>query len=99
MVHVAREMERTGFKVPLLIGGATTSRAHTAVKVAQHYSEPVVHVLDASRAVPVMTSLLSKDGKAPFVKRMFKNPRVFRMSAVRSFQKWGPFGPFVSHPV
>ncbi len=70
MVHVAREMERTGFKVPLLIGGATTSRAHTAVKVAQHYSEPVVHVLDASRAVPVMTSLLSKDGKAPFVKQL-----------------------------
>jgi 5-methyltetrahydrofolate--homocysteine methyltransferase len=70
MIHVAREMERTGFKVPLLIGGATTSRAHTAVKVAQHYSEPVVHVLDASRAVPVMTSLLSKDGKAPFVKQL-----------------------------
>jgi 5-methyltetrahydrofolate--homocysteine methyltransferase len=70
MVHVAREMERTGWKVPLLIGGATTSRAHTAVKVAQHYSEPVVHVLDASRAVPVMTSLLSKDGKATFVKQM-----------------------------
>jgi len=70
MVHVAREMERTGFKVPLLIGGATTSRAHTAVKVAQHYSEPVVHVLDASRAVPVVSSLLSKDGKAPFVKSL-----------------------------
>ena len=70
MVHVAREMERTGFKVPLLIGGATTSRAHTAVKIAQHYSEPVVHVLDASRAVPVMTSLLSKDGKATFVKQL-----------------------------
>jgi 5-methyltetrahydrofolate--homocysteine methyltransferase len=70
MVHVAREMERTGFKVPLLIGGATTSRAHTAVKVAQHYSEPVVHVLDASRAVPVTSSLLSKDGKAAFVKNL-----------------------------
>ncbi len=70
MVHVAREMERQGFKVPLLIGGATTSRAHTAVKVAQHYSEPVVHVLDASRAVPVTSSLLSKDGKAPFVKSL-----------------------------
>ncbi len=70
MVHVAREMERTGFKVPLLIGGATTSRAHTAVKVAQHYSEPVVHVLDASRAVPVVSSLLSKDGKKPFVKQL-----------------------------
>jgi cobalamin-dependent methionine synthase I/methionine synthase I (cobalamin-dependent) len=70
MVHVAREMERTGFKVPLLIGGATTSRAHTAVKIAQHYSEPVVHVLDASRAVPVTSSLLSQAGKAAFVKQL-----------------------------
>ena len=67
MVHVAREMERQGFKLPLLIGGATTSRAHTAIKIAPHYSEPVVHVLDASRAVPVTTSLLSDDGKAEFV--------------------------------
>jgi 5-methyltetrahydrofolate--homocysteine methyltransferase len=67
MVHVAKEMERQGFKVPLLIGGATTSRAHTAVKIAPHYSEPVVHVLDASRAVPVTTSLLSDDGKEEFV--------------------------------
>src|SRR5208282_4780248 len=69
MVHVAREMERQGFKLPLLIGGATTSRAHTAVKIAPHYSEPVVHVLDASRAVPVTTSLLSDDGRAEFVAR------------------------------
>ena len=67
MVHVAREMERQGFKLPLLIGGATTSRAHTAVKIAPHYSEPVVHVLDASRAVPVTTSLLSDEGKPAFV--------------------------------
>ena len=67
MVHVAREMERQGFKLPLLIGGATTSRAHTAVKIAPHYSEPVIHVLDASRAVPVTTSLLSEDGKPAFV--------------------------------
>ena len=58
MAHVAREMERQGFKLPLLIGGATTSRAHTAVKIAPFYSEPVVHVLDASRAVPVTTTLL-----------------------------------------
>ncbi len=70
MVHVAKEMERTGFKVPLLIGGATTSRAHTAVKVAQHYSEPVVHVLDASRAVPVASSLLSAEQKPVFVKQL-----------------------------
>jgi 5-methyltetrahydrofolate--homocysteine methyltransferase len=69
MVHVAREMERQEFKLPLLIGGATTSRAHTAIKIAPHYSEPVVHVLDASRAVPVTTSLLSEDGKAEFVAR------------------------------
>jgi 5-methyltetrahydrofolate--homocysteine methyltransferase len=67
MVHVAREMERQGFKLPLLIGGATTTRAHTAIKIATHYSEPVVHVLDASRAVPVTTSLLSDDGKEAFV--------------------------------
>ena len=69
MVHVAREMERQGFKLPLLIGGATTTRAHTAIKIAPHYSEPVVHVLDASRAVPVTTSLLSDDGKDAFVAR------------------------------
>ena len=67
MIHVAREMERQGFKLPLLIGGATTSRRHTAVKIAPHYSEPVVHVLDASRAVPVATSLLSEDGKEAFI--------------------------------
>jgi len=69
MVHVAKEMERQGFTLPLLVGGATTSRAHTAVKIAPHYSQPVVHVLDASRAVPVTTSLLSDDGKADFVAR------------------------------
>jgi 5-methyltetrahydrofolate--homocysteine methyltransferase len=67
MVHVAREMERQGFKLPLLIGGATTSRRHTAIKIAPHYSEPVVHILDASRAVPVTTSLLSDEGKTAFV--------------------------------
>ena len=67
MQHVAREMERQGFKLPLLIGGATTSKAHTAVKIAQHYSEPVVHVLDASRAVPVVSALISREQKPAFV--------------------------------
>ncbi len=67
MVHVAREMERQGFTVPLLIGGATTSRAHTAIKIAPHYKQPVVHVTDASRAVPVTTSLLSEDSRAQFI--------------------------------
>ncbi|HEV2645218.1 MAG TPA: methionine synthase [Acidobacteriaceae bacterium] len=69
MVHVAKEMERQGFTLPLLVGGATTSRTHTAVKIAPHYSQPVVHVLDASRAVPVTTSLLSDEGKDDFVSK------------------------------
>ncbi len=59
MVHVAREMQRRGFTIPLLIGGATTSKTHTAVKIAPHYSQPTVHVLDASRSVPVVQSLIS----------------------------------------
>ena len=59
MIHVAKEMERLEFKIPLLIGGATTSRVHTAVKIAQHYSGPVVHVNDASKSVPVASSLIS----------------------------------------
>jgi 5-methyltetrahydrofolate--homocysteine methyltransferase len=66
MVHVAREMEREGMKLPLLIGGATTSKAHTAVKIAPNYNEPVVHVLDASRAVPVASSLISGEQKPKF---------------------------------
>lgn len=67
MIHVAREMQRQGFTQPLLIGGATTSRAHTAIKIAPHYSAPVVHVLDASRAVPVSTSLLSDESRDAFI--------------------------------
>src|SRR5213595_2295478 len=66
MVHVAQEMERENFKLPLLIGGATTSRAHTAVKIAPHYHESTVHVVDASRAVGVVNSLLSAKQKAAF---------------------------------
>ena len=61
MAHVAREMEREGFDVPLLIGGATTSRTHTAVKIAPHYSGPVIWVPDASRSVSVCSNLLSDD--------------------------------------
>jgi 5-methyltetrahydrofolate--homocysteine methyltransferase len=66
MVHVAQEMEREGFSLPLLIGGATTSRAHTAVKIAQHYRASTVHVLDASRAVGVVSTLLSDELKGDF---------------------------------
>jgi 5-methyltetrahydrofolate--homocysteine methyltransferase len=66
MVHVAQEMEREGFLLPLLIGGATTSRAHTAVKIAPHYRASTVHVLDASRAVGVVNSLLNEKSRAEF---------------------------------
>jgi 5-methyltetrahydrofolate--homocysteine methyltransferase len=67
MMHVASEMERTGVTTPLLIGGATTSAAHTAIKIAPKYSGSIVHVLDASRSVPVVTSLLSQGGRDEFV--------------------------------
>jgi 5-methyltetrahydrofolate--homocysteine methyltransferase len=67
MVHNAKEMERQGFKIPLLIGGATTSAAHNAVKIAPHYSEPVIHVLDASRVIGVVSQLLNPDSKPAFV--------------------------------
>jgi 5-methyltetrahydrofolate--homocysteine methyltransferase len=90
MVHVAREMERQGFKLPLLIGGATTSRRHTAIKIAPHYSEPVVHVLDASRAVPVTTSLLSDDGKAEFVAQHRAEYEALRKAHVAQRQKAVP---------
>ena len=68
MVHVAKEMERAGMKIPLMIGGATTSKVHTAVKIAPYYSGPVVHVNDASRSVPVLGSLLSNEHKEQFMK-------------------------------
>ena len=67
MVHVAKEMERLGFKTPLLIGGATTSKVHTAVKIAQNYSGPVVHVNDASKSVPVASSLISEELRDVFM--------------------------------
>jgi 5-methyltetrahydrofolate--homocysteine methyltransferase len=67
MVHVAKEMERLQFKTPLLIGGATTSKVHTAVKIAQNYSGPVVHVNDASKSVPVASSLISDELRDAFM--------------------------------
>jgi 5-methyltetrahydrofolate--homocysteine methyltransferase len=70
MAHVAREMEREGLKLPLLIGGATTSKAHTAVKIAPGYGQPVVHVLDASRAVSVISSLISAEQKPEFARKI-----------------------------
>ena len=73
MVHVAREMKRRNMKQPLLIGGATTSRMHTAVKIAPEYDNGVVHVLDASRSVTVVGTLLSKEQKANFLNKLKKN--------------------------
>lgn len=73
MVHMAKEMERLKFTMPLLIGGATTSKVHTAVKIAQHYSGPVVHVNDASKSVPVASNLLSKDQRQPFLDDLLKD--------------------------
>jgi 5-methyltetrahydrofolate--homocysteine methyltransferase len=73
MVHVAKEMERLGFKTPLLIGGATTSKVHTAVKIAQNYSGPVVHVNDASKSVPVASSLISDELRAAFMQDVTKD--------------------------
>lgn len=70
MVHVAKEMERQGFDLPLLIGGATTSKAHTAVKIEQNYNQPVVYVNNASRAVGVCTSLLSNELKPAFIEKL-----------------------------
>ena len=70
MVHVAREMEREGFTIPLLIGGATTSVAHTAVKITPAYSHPVVHVLDASRSVPTVGSLLNPESLGAFMEKI-----------------------------
>jgi 5-methyltetrahydrofolate--homocysteine methyltransferase len=70
MVHNAKEMQREGFDVPLLIGGATTSQTHTAVKIAPGYGQPVVHVKDASRAVGVVQNLVSEDRKAAYAERI-----------------------------
>ncbi|XP_039269050.2 methionine synthase-like [Styela clava] len=70
MIHVAKEMERQNFKLPLLIGGATTSQAHTAVKISPRYNQPAIHVLDASKSVVVCSSLLNEDLKPVYVQEI-----------------------------
>jgi 5-methyltetrahydrofolate--homocysteine methyltransferase len=72
MVHVASELEQNGFKLPLLIGGATTSKRHTAVKIAPQYQSPVVHVKDASLSIPVLNGLFSRDQREVFVRELDK---------------------------
>jgi 5-methyltetrahydrofolate--homocysteine methyltransferase len=78
MVHVAREMERLGMKIPLILGGATTSKIHTAVKIAPVYSGPVVQVLDASRSVPVAGSLLNPQLKDAYVAKLKEEQEAMR---------------------
>lgn len=78
MTHVAKEMERLKLKTPLLIGGATTSRAHTALKIEPHYSGATVHVVDASRAVGVASQLLSESARDGFVKKTRKDYAALR---------------------
>ncbi|MFM9961173.1 MAG: vitamin B12 dependent-methionine synthase activation domain-containing protein, partial [Planctomycetaceae bacterium] len=80
MVHVAKEMERQGFVVPLLIGGATTSAKHTAVKIAPQYGQAVVHVNDASISVPVVESLLDADRKPAFMEKIYADQNRDRAS-------------------
>ncbi|MEI7013964.1 methionine synthase [Leptospira licerasiae] len=78
MVHVASEMKRTGFDIPLLIGGATTSSAHTSVKISEKYDQPVVHVLDASRVVNVVGKLLNPSLKPDYIKQIKEEQKIQR---------------------
>jgi len=87
MAHVAAEMERQGFDLPLLIGGATTSRQHTAVKIAPAFSKPTVHVLDASRAVGVVASLVDREKRAAFDAQNRKEQQELRELHSRKQQK------------
>ncbi len=80
MCEIAEEMERQNFKIPLLIGGATTSKAHTAIKIAPRYSGPVVHVLDASRCVPVAGKLLSKEARVTYMEEINKEYEKIRQN-------------------
>ncbi|MCC7301535.1 MAG: methionine synthase [Bacteroidia bacterium] len=84
MVHVAKEMKRVGLDIPLLIGGATTSKIHTAVKIAPEYEHPVVHVNDASRSVPVVGSLISKGQRKEFLSKVQAEYELLRAQNSRS---------------
>ncbi|MEE8343090.1 MAG: vitamin B12 dependent-methionine synthase activation domain-containing protein, partial [Gammaproteobacteria bacterium] len=87
MAHMARELEREGFQVPLLIGGATTSRVHTAVKIEPHYSASTVYVKDASRAVGVAQKLMSEEHKHDYIKSIKKDYHVVRERHKRKHDK------------
>ncbi|HEY7678876.1 MAG TPA: methionine synthase, partial [Terriglobia bacterium] len=109
MVHVAKEMQRQGFTIPLLIGGATTSRVHTAVKIAPAYSQPVVHVLDASRAVGVVGNLKSSRLRSAFAeenrreqeqdRQTHRAPRTQKLLALEEARKRKPAFDWASYKV
>ncbi len=90
MVNIAKEMERQGFTLPLLIGGATTSKAHTAVKIEQHYSGPTVYVQNASRTVGVVSSLLSPTLREDFIARTRKEYETVRIQHARKKPRTPP---------
>ena len=90
MAHVAREMQREGFTIPLILGGATTSKAHTAVKIAPGYQEPVVHVIDASRAASIVGSLLNPVLKPSFASKLRKEQEQLRQQHSRPNAKLVP---------
>ncbi|MDX1303777.1 methionine synthase [Photobacterium sp.] len=90
MVHVAKEMERQGFDLPLMIGGATTSKAHTAVKIEQNYHGPVVYVSNASRAVGVSSTLLSDERRPAFVESLNKEYEIVREQYARKKPRTAP---------
>ncbi len=87
MVHVAKELQHDGFNLPLLIGGATTSRIHTAVKIAPNYAQPTVHVLDASRSVTVVNRLITPEQKDAFVEEVRQEYADLRDGHARKQQK------------
>lgn len=101
MVHIAREMKRQQMHLPLLIGGATTSRMHTAVKIAPEYEEGVVHVLDASRSVTVAGSLLNKEQKSEYIKNTNQEYRKLKedFGSKKATKAYLPYGQAVQNKV
>src|SRR3546814_14184743 len=94
MVNLAKDMNREGFELPLLIGGATTSRLHTAVKIAPHYDGPVIHVNDASKAVGVVSNLLSEGGCVDYVagiRSRSEERRVGKECVSTCRSRWSPY--------
>ena len=97
MIHVASEMQRQGFKIPLLIGGATTSKAHTAVKIAPAYEHAIVHVLDASRAVPTVGALISSEQKTSFVAKLKSEQQYLRETIQKPTNELSPLSEARAH--